>query len=805
MSMRFFKTICFFCLICYFPGIAGIIAGTVTNAQTGKKIPSVLVIVSAPACTAHTDQSGNYSFDSVSPGSHSVLFSHPNYEATFIGDAYVSGEEKKQLDAELEPAAKATPVDRMVVRANAFRRPPDMASSTKIITYDELLRAPGAIMDVQRVVQNLPSVASGGDKTNEIVVRGGVPGENLFLLDNIEIPNPNHFAEQGSGGGVISLVNPLLVKGLTFNAGAPPAQYGGKASSVLDVKLRDGNSDMVLGGVDLGVAGLGFHAEGPMTKQSNFMVSATKSYLDFIANSRFNTEAVAVPKYWGAQARLAYNTADTKVYANGVYGDNSIEIDNADSLYGTVGSTILSGGKVYAVGATWEQSVSKAVSTSFTVSGVGNTFDRLEYTGQDTVYKNTSSEEEQALKGQIAYDFPGNNRLMIGGVVKRANFDIEIRQNSDTLKTYAGPGDSAGTVVYDNNGKPVTEESAAHGADVAYKYGGYISSIVRPASRIRIMPGLRFDAFPYIKSVTVSPRLGASYMLSSALEATAAFGIQYQDPDYADIVKADFNRGLKPKNIMIGIGGLEYVFERTGVKCIIEGYYKKMSDMPLDSSLLLSNASKSPAERFSQSNTLVSVGKGRSYGLELFAQKKLTNEFSWSAAYSLSKSEMQDMRPGHEGEWYRGDYDFVSMVTLSGGWKKELLGYAWYQALKRHRWFAMLSWVMPIGDRNEISAKWRYLGARPHTSPVYDQTYRRWYVDSDAALNADVYGAYHKLDIRWERRFGFGFLQLIYYFDLQNVYGQKNIWTRIYADSRPAPTPVYQLMFFPAGGIILGF
>ena len=120
-----------------------------------------------------------------------------------------------------------------------------MASSTKIISADELMRSPGSLMDVQRVVQNLPSVASGGDQTDEIVVRGSTPGENLFIMDNIEIPNPNQFAEQGTGGGVISLVNPLLVKGLTFNAGAPPAQYGDKASSVLDVKLRDGNDAMV--------------------------------------------------------------------------------------------------------------------------------------------------------------------------------------------------------------------------------------------------------------------------------------------------------------------------------------------------------------------------------------------------------------------------------------------------------------------------------------------------------------------------------------------------------------------------------
>jgi hypothetical protein len=167
---------------------------------------------------------------------------------------------------------------------------------------------------------------------------------------------------------------------------------------------------------------------------------------------------------------------------------------------------------------------------------------------------------------------------------------------------------------------------------------------------------------------------------------------------------------------------------------------------------------------------------------------------------------MLDPRPGHQGQWYRGDYDFVNALTLTGGWKKELLAHPWYQSLRNHLWFKILSPVMPVADRNEFSAKWRYLGPRPHPSFSPDSvTYHRWCLDNSAPLNSDVYGVYHKLDLRWERRFGFGFLQMIYYFDLQNVYGQRNIWTYIHTDGRFPATPVYQLMFFPAGGIIIGF
>jgi hypothetical protein len=788
---------CLFCATAYAPACAGTIRGTVTSSQSGKRIGQATVTIVATNRSVETDTSGTFSFDSVAAGSYNLEFYKASFEPLTVNDVYVSGDAEKHIDVELSPRKKV--LDRMVVRGTVYRRSPDMASSTKVITSDELLRAPGALMDVQRVVQNLPSVASGGDQTNEVVVRGGVPGENLFLLDNIEIPNPNHFADQGSGGGVISLVNPLLVKGLTFNAGAPPAQYGGKAGSVLDVKLRDGNSQMVLGGVDVGVAGAGLHLEGPLTQQSNFMFSATKSYLDFVANSGFNKEAAAIPHYWGMQARVAHNSASHKIYANAVYGDNNITIDSADVLYGTRGSTLKSGGHVYATGVTWEQFVTDRLSTKVTVSGVGNTFDRLEY-GPDTIFKNTSLEEEQALSAQASLDFANNNKIIVGGRVKRADFNINIWEKPDTLRSYAGWNDPLGTIV----GDTVVWQQTAYGRDVAYKYGAFVSSILRPLDRIRVMPGLRFDAFTYNKSLSLSPRLGASWMLSSQLEATTAFGVQYQDPDYADLVKDPLNKSLPPKRVMTGIVGLEYVFKTTGVKSVIEGYYKKYSNMPIDSSLLRSDAVQ-PQDRFIPSNVLVSGGNGRSYGLELFAEKKLTNEISWSAAYSLSKTEMNDPRPGHEGEWYRGDYDFVHALTLTGGWKKEMLSYPWYQSLRTHLWFAILSPIMPVADRNEVSAKWRYLGPRPHASWKPDSTYHRWYIDNTAALNTDVYGTYHKLDIRWERRFGFGFLQMIYYFDLQNVYGRKNIWTKIYTDGRAEPANIYQLRFFPAGGIIIGF
>ena len=796
----------FFILTAPPPVLAGKLIGFVTNAQTGKPVESVSIIVKQSKTTvqaAITDSLGKFTFDTVSAGSFTVRFSKDSYETHTIGDVYVSGLAEKRLDVEMTPGIYK--LDNMVVRENSFRRASDMSSSTKTISADELLRMPGALSDVQRAVQELPSVASGGDQTNEIVVRGGTPGENMFLMDNIEIPNPNHFANEGTGGGVISLVNPLLVKGLTFSAGAPPAQYGDKASSVLDVRLRDGNSAMVLGGVDLGIAGAGLHMEGPVPGFGNFMLSASRSFLDWVAHSSYNNTATAVPKYWGMQTRVARQGPSNKFYADGIYGDNGITIDHAREELGTKGQTITSGGAVYAAGATDERFWGEHLSSSLTLSAVGNTFDRLEYSAsgaglRDTFYYNASREREQTLKAQVAYDCNDQNRLLVGGYGKRCDFSIDIGASADTLKRYLAAGDSGGNAVEDVTGAAVVFNDTLRRNALSYKYGGFVSAILRPLERIKIVPGLRFDGFTCNRTVTVSPRLSFVYSLTSNFDLTGALGVQYQQPDYTVLAA---NPGCAPKRAMTAIAGAEYFFNETGVQCMCEGFYKRYDRAPVDASLLLDT--RTVRDSFAVSHEVAAVGRGRSYGIELFAQKKLTDEISWTASYSFSDAETMDPRPSHGGGWYPSDFDFGQGVTLSAGWKKELLKISWYAALQKKTWFRILSPVMPIADRMELSARWRYLGGRPYTRSVYDTLYRRWYVDASAPLNGARYSDYHTLDLRWERRFGFGFLQMMYYFDLQNIYNRANVWQYLYVDGKKSLSTVYQLPFFPAGGMIIGF
>lgn len=97
--------------------------------------------------------------------------------------------------------------EEIIVLADYFSKEATSITSTQNLNYEEIRRMPGASEDISRVIQSMPGVAVSSDMKNDIIVRGGSPSENLFMIDNIQIPNINHFGSQGASGGAIGLVN----------------------------------------------------------------------------------------------------------------------------------------------------------------------------------------------------------------------------------------------------------------------------------------------------------------------------------------------------------------------------------------------------------------------------------------------------------------------------------------------------------------------------------------------------------------------------------------------------------------------
>lgn len=777
----------------------GTLKGRVLSAVSGKPVPGAKVNIVKPdgmGREAVTDSSGRFRLDSLPPGSYDLLVRHGEYEAALIRNIILLGDVAEEREVELMPPTLEL-AERKAIAA-PVQKIYDMPNSTHVIDAEEIRRTPGALMDVQRVVQKFPGVQARGDNVNEVIARGGFPGENLFILDNIEIPNPNYFGNQGTGGGVISVVNPLMVKKLTFNSGAPPARYGGKASSVLDISLRDGNSQTVFGGLDLGFSGAGLLAEGPLWPGASFLTSYKKSYLDVVAEFEPST---AIPRFWGGQTKVTQRAGNGSLIADGLIGRSSIRIEDAENSFGTEGDVIEAGGDVFAVGSTLTQYAGDQWEYSATVSGTGNITRREQFfKGADTVLSDRETREyEDAAKGEAVYFAADKAKWTVGGESEWILFRDDNRARPDTLKAYVSASDTVGTPFLDPSGKVVDKFIAPSSQLDTHKEAMYASVNFAASKRLFLALGLRGEYFAYADDWYLMPRASLRWAARGNLDVTAAAGLQTQTQNPIDYMAKAENRTLDSKRAATASLELDWYPRRHITNLGLNVYAKHYDNLLMDAVL----AGNGPVYQFQSSPDRLDDGEALSRGVELFLERKLAGNWFSSLAYSYSISETR-FQELNGYDWFPSDFDFTHVVNFTGGAVYDLSGKSWYRDMRETAWFKSLCWLIPLGDRLEGSFRLRYSTGRPYTPLAYDPAFRRWALRTDA-INSQRFPDYYSLDVRLEKRLGYGWLRMMFYFDFQNVLGRENVFTYLYNDQTGKRVTVKQLPFFPMGGFIIGF
>ncbi len=250
----------------------GSITGFITNKSTGEPLISANIIIVDTQIGATTDLDGKYIVEDVPIGTYNVKYSTIGYRSLIKNRVVVKSGRPTVVNVELEQAPIIA--DELVVTPSYFAKVEDAPVSAYNIDYEEIAIQPGGLADAQRATQALPSVVTDTDTDNDIIVRGGNHGENLFIIDDVEIPNPNHLADEGTGGGPISAVYIDFIEDIDFIAGAFPAKYGNKASSVMNITLREGLRDKLHLKLDLGMAGVGGNVEGPLPgRDGSYMLS----------------------------------------------------------------------------------------------------------------------------------------------------------------------------------------------------------------------------------------------------------------------------------------------------------------------------------------------------------------------------------------------------------------------------------------------------------------------------------------------------------------------------------------------------
>jgi hypothetical protein len=758
----------------------GNIQGRITDIKTNHSLAGVNIMVINTDRGTMSDENGYYRLTHLSPGSYNLRFSMIGYKNITKVNVEVHSGNQTNLNIELE--SEALTLDAVTVTARAFEKSKGAVVSERTIDLGEIRTDPASQGDIQRSVQVLPSVSNTSDQMNEIIVRGGMPGENLFIIDDIEIPNPNHFGEPGSGGGPVNLINAEFVRSIDFYAGAFPAQFGDKASSVMNIKFREGSVDHHQFYVDMGMSGIGSALEGPVQDKGSYLVTFHKSFLDLIIQ---NTGLMAVPRYWNSQGKVTYRLSSKhRLIINGVYGRDHIEIDaDENDAWSRGAEYVYTENDVYAAGATLLTNWDKTMYSKLTVyrNQLHYSYDVERYLSPEhrtDWYTSNFAEGETAVKLYVSKVFSERTDIQFGGQIKDVHMDYLSIAWPDTLFYYEG--DSITDIFRIQEYDEFMEDRHEQ------KGSAFISMTFHPVERLKIITGFRTDYFTMGKTSTFAPRIGLSYRMTPLLYLNAGAGRHYQTPFYYNnLTNEEKNKpALDSKYSDHIISGVEY-YPGEDMKFSVELFYKGYGNLALPASRLTPGKDTTETE-----NYYVPEGKGRAAGLEFFFHKKMFDHWYAIASYAFSRSERWD--PRYE-EWYPGGYDFRHVANLVAG----------YKLIKDDSWRLPMKILTLDADEFIISARFRYMGGRPFTQRIYYPELRRWYIDENR-YNTERYPDYRRFDLAFQWKVHFKNAHLTSYLNIQNLFNRDNVWEYSYA-SDGSVEKILQYQTMPVGGFILEF
>lgn len=707
----------------------GEITGSVLDAVTKQPLVGANVFLIGTNYGSATDMNGRYSIKNIPADMYQVRASVIGYTQRVKTDVMVQPGKLTQLDFELTP--QVIEFENVVVTADYFGKNILEPTSVRNFSFEELRRSPGGFEDVIRALSVFPGVAQADAGRNDLVVRGGAPSENLYLVDGIEVPNINHFGTQGATGGPLSYINLDFVKETSFSTGGFPVLYGDKLSSVLKINLRNGRTDRLGGKATISASQFGLNAEGPLfNEKSSFILSARRSYLDFIFKSAGFS---FVPEYYDVLTKADYKLDNTNSFSFlfvSAFDNVKFFNDDEDKRYDN--SRILGSDQIqYFTGLSYQ----RLFSNGYMNLSIGRNYVDYDTRQSDSllnpIFLNKSKEEENNLRLDVVHKFSSVTEMNFGLNAKLIEFDADV--------LFPNFVTSFGDTL------PISSLSKSENF---FKGGAYLNFNLTFFSRLTTNFGLRTDYFNALnENLTVSPRFSASYMLTPITSLNFSVGIYNQTPSYIWLIADERNKDLKSVRVNQFVAGFDHQFSEDAL-LKVEGFYKDYSNYAASlvrPYLVLANTGagfSGSDDNFSSFGLepLVSEGFGKSRGIELSVQKKLSDiPYYGILSLTYSKTDFTSL----DGIERNGTYDQNWIFNLSGGYR--------------------------INKYWEVSTKFRFASGRPYTPFQNDGS------QLVADYNSRRLKSAHSLDIRVDRRWFFAGWTFITYVDIQNIYNQKNL------------------------------
>lgn len=734
-------------------------------------------VVESDRC-ATSDENGLLRVRDLRPGVYKLNVSLAGAATMQTGDIEV----RAGLEANVEIALPSlnAGVQSITVTEAVFIEPEEIKTSGFLVQSREIYQSAGALQDVSRYVQLLPGVAIGADDfRNDIIVRGGSPLENLFIVDNIEVPNINTFANFASAGGTVGILDAALIQDVSFLTGGYPAPFINRTSSVLQVTQREGSRERLQGRLTLGFAGVGTILEGPIRKnRGSWVVSARRSFLDlFTKDVGFG----GVPKTYTFNSKALYDlTPRDRIWVASLAAVDSIrlgakegnkndeEVANFDIRYsgwrnatGFNWQRLFGARGVGLLGVTYSQasvvdSIKDLVRRRIPTPGAS--IDSI-IANSPVVFSEDSREGEGTVKYDLTLYAPIVGKLQVGASHKT----FKIRYNTDSPFGV----DSPYSLQRDLNPFSLQRNFTAS------QTGAYVQSTRNYSKRLNVTWGGRVDRYGYLGATRFSPRAGVSFQISQKLSWRASYGSYYQQPYFLFLAAFPQNRGSVPFRADHYVTGLTYVASDT-LRFSVEIYRKNYKDYPVATqfpTLSLANL----GDTFNVRDILfpmTSAGRGRAQGTEILVEKKFTAK--WYAQANLSFSSAT--HAGLDGVQRPATFNYPRIFNLTGGYR--------------------------FNAKWEFALRASYLSGRPYTPfdlPA-SQSQRRGIFDLRQP-NSVRLPDYVRIDARVDRVFSFKGQPLRVFVGAQNIINRQNVAGYIWNRSSNEIQVNKQIGLFPLIGL----
>ena len=697
---------------------------------------TVEAITTTGTYSTETNDDGSFQIKPIAVGLCNVRAVSPEGNSHTIHEVEINS---------IAPTVLEIAVDRNVtlkevsVAASAFKRTAETPLSIKNVGRAEMIRTPGAVMDLSKVVQSFPGVLPKPSFGYAVAMRGGAPNENAYVLDGIVLPTINHYSIQGASGGAISLVNMDHIQDMSLITGAFPADIGQVLSGVIKIEGRNPRTDRWGVKFTQGYTDYGLTFEGPVSDKTSLMISGRNSF----SQHYFKLFGVPVlPAYQDGQLRLFHKIDQHQditliaiggwdkytLYNNGKGSDALLynigyipEGEQSTEVIGTRYRLLRDNGR-------WEVTLSRDRITNSADKFIGNTNEEQD---RQISYASSETNNRFNLSHHVIKD---NWQWKYGVTAIHHSNDVDSWQ----LRYQYGGVDTTGIV-----------------ANMGYlTLAGYTQLTRRYYDgRMTTSVGLRMEGHSINEHTQnplnqISPRLSIQYNLNENWSIQTAAGQFQQLPPAVLMLANASNTQLEMSQTMnvqhIG-GGIEYQNGQT-YRFSLEGYYKDYSRMPYLSVDQISFAQAIGAYVAVGDQINAPTAQGRSYGVELFLQQKLKKTYWWMASYNLGFSET---RATDADEWKYAVWDNRHHFNITVG---KVWGKGW-----------------------QIGAKWRYASGTPYTPFDIEASALRsnWDVlqrgvfDYSASTTERLAG-FSAMDVRLDKSYHKKNYSLTWFLDFQN-------------------------------------